>query len=84
MRIIVFPLAKNQQMRKAFSKPHLGAFFAEQKTGLSGAPSPPIPCAGTTSAGLIHRADPSCNCGLIGVRRRVFYLVSRPGPPLFR
>jgi hypothetical protein len=34
--IIVLLLAKNQQMQEAFSQPHLGAFFAPQKTGLSG------------------------------------------------
>jgi hypothetical protein len=28
--------AKNKQMEKIFSKLHLGAFFAPQKTGLSG------------------------------------------------
>jgi hypothetical protein len=33
---IVLLLAKNQQMQEAFSQPHLGAFFAPQKTGLSG------------------------------------------------
>jgi hypothetical protein len=33
---IVLLLTKNQQMEKAFSKPHLGAFFAPQKTRLCG------------------------------------------------
>jgi hypothetical protein len=32
LRFIVLLLTKNQQMEKAFSKPHLGAFFAPQKT----------------------------------------------------
>jgi hypothetical protein len=35
-RDIVLLLTKNQQMEKAFSKLDLGAFFAPQKTGLSG------------------------------------------------
>jgi hypothetical protein len=36
MRDIVLLLAKDQQMKEAFLQPHLGAFFAPQKTGLCG------------------------------------------------
>jgi hypothetical protein len=36
MAVIVLLLTKNQQMEKAFSKLHLGAFFASQKNGLCG------------------------------------------------
>jgi hypothetical protein len=51
--IVLLP-KKNQQMQEAFSKPHLGAFFAPQKTGLSGgsaacaaAPRPSNPLRGS-------------------------------------
>jgi hypothetical protein len=35
---IVFLLENNEQIYETLAKPHLGAFFAPQKTGLSGAP----------------------------------------------
>jgi hypothetical protein len=37
--VIVLLLEKNEQMQEGFSQPHLGAFFAPQKTGLSGGSS---------------------------------------------
>jgi hypothetical protein len=35
--------AKNKQMQEVLSKLHLGAFFAPQKTGLSGGSAPAAP-----------------------------------------
>jgi hypothetical protein len=53
---IVLLSKKNQQMHEAFSKPHLGAFFAPQKTGLCGGSVPPL--CGVTD-GHLRRPRPS-------------------------
>jgi hypothetical protein len=68
---IVLLLAKNQQMQEAFSQPHLGAFFAPQKTGLSGgsaacaaAPRPSNPLRKGTPAGEYNPGTEFCNAKL--------------------
>jgi hypothetical protein len=73
MKYIVLLLAKNQQMQDAFLQPHLGAFFALQKTGLSGGSVPALcavtawpPAVAPPLQSLLRNGTPSgeCNPGI--------------------